>query len=73
MNGLELARRLRSRDPDLAIVLATGYSASAKEAIDDGFSVLSKPYNIARLNAVLDAALERASSERRHGAAPAAT
>ncbi len=73
MNGLELARRLRSRDPDLAIVLATGYSASAKEAMDDGFSVLSKPYNIARLNAVLDAALERASSERRRGAAPAAT
>ena len=73
MNGLELARRLRSRDPDLAIVLATGYSASAKEAIDDGFSVLSKPYNIARLNAVLDAALERASSERRRGAAPAST
>ena len=69
MNGLELARRLRSRDPDLAIVLATGYSASAKEAIDDGFSVLSKPYTIARLNAVLDAALERASSERGRGAA----
>jgi len=51
MNGLELARRLRSHDPDLAIVLAS----------------------IARLNAVLDAALERASSERRRGAAPAAT
>ena len=73
MNGLELARRLRSRDPNLAIVLATGYSTSAKAAIDDGFSVLSKPYNIASLGGILGAALERAPRARRRGAAPAAS
>jgi len=56
-NGLDLARELRSRRPQLPIVLATGYSASSEQARTEGFVVLAKPYDMARLASVLRAAL----------------
>lgn len=47
MNGLELARRVRELPgKSLPIILATGYSAQAQAASDEGFVLLRKPYGV---------------------------
>jgi signal transduction histidine kinase/CheY-like chemotaxis protein len=46
MNGLDLARLVRRRWPDLPILLATGYSAAADEAVAEGFAIMSKPLSM---------------------------
>jgi two-component system NtrC family sensor kinase len=53
MNGLELARRVRRRFPDIAVLLTTGYSSSAQDAVAQGFEVLQKPYDLAALQRAL--------------------
>ena len=49
MNGLDLARAVRKKHPDLLVVLATGYSEAAGQAAAE-FTVLRKPYNVADLD-----------------------
>ncbi|HEV6968666.1 ATP-binding protein [Roseateles sp.] len=49
MDGLGLAQQTRQRLPSLRIVLATGYSSAAADARAQGFTVLRKPYESARL------------------------
>src|SRR5712671_895107 len=49
MNGLELARAIRERHPDVRVILATGYSKAAEEAATE-FIVLRKPYDLAGLS-----------------------
>src|SRR5262249_24534694 len=44
MNGLDLAQAVRDRSPDMPVVLCTGYSSSAQEAVRRGFIVLQKPF-----------------------------
>jgi CheY-like chemotaxis protein len=45
IGGLELARRLKRENPDLPVVLATGYSdALAQEGVH-GLHLLQKPYS----------------------------
>jgi CheY-like chemotaxis protein len=57
MNGIELASALRQRNPQIAVLLATGYSQLLAEWNGPAVAeVLSKPY---RLNDLM-AALERA-------------
>ena len=53
MNGLELADAIRERFPDLAVLLTTGYSSSAQDAMRRGFEVLQKPYDLAALQRAL--------------------
>ena len=36
MNGLELARAIRDRFPGIPVLLTTGYSASAQDAVRAG-------------------------------------
>jgi PAS domain S-box-containing protein len=43
-NGLDLARTVRERWPDLPVLLATGYSDAASQSTDEGFTLLTKPY-----------------------------
>ena len=57
MNGLQLADMVRRLYPDLTVLLTTGYSSSAQDAVRRGFAVLQKPYDLA--------ALERALRETR--------
>jgi len=64
MNGLQLADAVRRRYPDITVLLTTGYSSSAQDAVRRGFAVLPKPYDLA--------GLERALREAR-GAANRAT
>lgn len=49
MNGLDLARHVRSRWPALPVLLATGYSDQAAKALKEGFPLISKPYEPAAL------------------------
>jgi two-component system NtrC family sensor kinase len=56
MNGVELARIIRERYPRLPVLLSTGYSDSAQEAVSQGFVVLQKPYNLATLRKSLQEA-----------------
>jgi two-component system NtrC family sensor kinase len=54
INGLELARRARSLvGEQFPIVLATGYSAQAQAASEDGFVLLRKPYGMSDLRAAV--------------------
>jgi signal transduction histidine kinase/CheY-like chemotaxis protein len=45
LDGLGLARALRSERPDLPVLLVTGYSAVAPQAEREGFAVLPKPFS----------------------------
>ncbi|KAA2233150.1 PAS domain-containing protein [Salinarimonas soli] len=49
IDGVELARIIRRRWPDLPILLATGYSSESAKAQREGFRLLSKPYEPAAL------------------------
>jgi CheY-like chemotaxis protein len=52
MDGLALARALKQRQPQLPILLATGYSEAAQNAGAE-FPILRKPYQIHELNEAL--------------------
>ena len=62
MNGLELADAIRRRFPHVVVLLTTGYSSSAQDAVRQGFAVLQKPYDLA--------ALDRALREAQRAEAP---
>jgi PAS domain S-box-containing protein len=47
--GLELARIVRSNHPNIPILLTTGYSQKAQEAVREGFFILRKPYDLQSL------------------------
>ena len=61
MNGLELADAIRRKFPDITVLLTTGYSSSAQDAVQQGFAVLQKPYNLAALERALRAAQNTSS------------
>ncbi|HET8611616.1 MAG TPA: ATP-binding protein [Sphingomonas sp.] len=57
MGGLDLARELRRRRPDMPILLMTGYSTAAAAAGEEGIRLLAKPYTLESLAAALAEAL----------------
>jgi signal transduction histidine kinase/CheY-like chemotaxis protein len=72
MNGLDLARSLRDRLPELPILLTTGYSSAAQDAASLGFPILPKPYRRNQLEEAVfgllgSAALPRNALERVRG------
>ncbi len=64
MNGLELADNIRRKFPDITVLLTTGYSSSAQDAVKRGFEVLQKPYDLAGLERALHAAQLAAAKEQ---------
>jgi two-component system NtrC family sensor kinase len=73
MNGLDLAETVRRRFPHLVVLLTTGYSSSAQDAVRQGFEVLQKPYDLAALERALRAARKAAATAHKAAdAAPAA-
>ena len=70
MNGLDLAREIAARFPSIPVLLTTGYSASAQEAVRHGVVVLQKPYDVESLRRNIREALEAVRARRRQ-AAPA--
>jgi len=59
MDGVGAARALRARQPDLPVVLVTGFSSSASEA-DLEFAVLRKPFEVSDLSRVMAKAIAEA-------------
>ncbi len=53
MNGVELARTVRDRYPDLPVVLTSGYSNVLAQEGADGFELLRKPYSMEELSHTL--------------------
>jgi two-component system NtrC family sensor kinase len=58
VSGLDLARTLRDRRPELPVILTTGYSSHASEVVAQGFALIEKPYRRDALAASLRSALE---------------
>jgi len=58
VSGLDLARTLRDRRPELPVILMTGYSSRASEVVAEGFALIQKPYRRDVLAASLQSALE---------------
>jgi len=56
MNGLDLAETVRKGFPKIAVLLTTGYSSSAQDAVRQGFEVLQKPYDLRALQRALNVA-----------------
>jgi PAS domain S-box-containing protein len=56
MDGVALARVIRSRYPDIAILLTSGY-AKAAEAAGREFPILRKPYEVKALASAVNAAI----------------
>jgi two-component system, NtrC family, sensor kinase len=54
MNGVEMAETIRRRFPQITVLLTTGYSSSAEDAVRRGFEVLPKPYDLAVLERALN-------------------
>ena len=65
MNGVDLAHAIRARFPHMPVLLATGFSSSAQDAVRQGFEVLQKPYDIATLERGLTAVRNWADRPRR--------
>jgi CheY-like chemotaxis protein len=62
MNGVDLAREVRLRRPELPILLTSGYAEAARrDAEVEGVRILPKPYRVDELQA----ALSRAVAEQR--------
>jgi PAS domain S-box-containing protein len=59
MDGVGLARALRQRQPDLPVVLVTGFSSSATEA-ELEFAILRKPFEVSELSRVMAKAIAEA-------------
>jgi signal transduction histidine kinase/CheY-like chemotaxis protein len=60
MSGVELAREIRKRRPELPVLLATGYQEAAAGAAKDGIGVLLKPYTMEDLATALRSQLKAA-------------
>ncbi|MCJ2035187.1 PAS domain-containing protein [Methylobacterium sp. J-068] len=65
MNGIELAKEIGRRRPDLPVVLASGYSHVLAEEGSHGFELLHKPYSVEQLSRVLTKAVARSRRGRR--------
>ncbi|WP_267361381.1 MULTISPECIES: ATP-binding protein [unclassified Methylobacterium] len=59
MGGVELARLLMRRLPDLPVVLTSGYSHVLAQEGSHGFELLQKPYSAEQVSRVLRGALRR--------------
>jgi two-component system NtrC family sensor kinase len=62
MNGIDLAQELRRRDGGLPVLLTSGYSAGAEMAMREGFLLLRKPYDLAQLREMVEAAMRQTAA-----------
>ncbi|MBB3020901.1 PAS domain S-box-containing protein [Microvirga lupini] len=56
-NGLDLARTMRERWPHVPVLLMSGYSDAAGAAVEEGFLLLTKPYEPQAFLAKVDEAV----------------
>jgi CheY-like chemotaxis protein len=60
ISGLELARRIEDRWPNVPVLLTSGYSHVLAQDARHGFPLLRKPYSVEELSAALRRAIVRA-------------
>ncbi|HEY1309341.1 MAG TPA: ATP-binding protein, partial [Pseudolabrys sp.] len=65
MNGFDLAREINERFPAIPVLLTTGYSASAQDAVRQGVVVQQKPYDLESLRRNIREAIEGAKARQR--------
>ena len=65
LSGLDLAHAVREHHNELPLVLASGYSDRANEALRAGFVLLPKPYTSAALAEAIETARTRGTDSRR--------
>jgi DNA-binding NtrC family response regulator len=53
MGGIELAKLLKRRLPDLPVILASGYSHVLAQESANGFELLHKPYSADEVSRML--------------------
>ncbi|HEU5435866.1 MAG TPA: response regulator [Telluria sp.] len=61
-SGIELARKARSMQPRLRVIVASGYGAPPAGSLDFAFEVLAKPYGLEQLRAMLERGLGEVAS-----------
>jgi DNA-binding NtrC family response regulator len=71
MNGIDFAKVVRARMPDLPIVLTTGSQAAAADARAQGFTVVERPCPVDVLESTLRGALGGQSCAGQPGSEPA--
>lgn len=59
MDGVSLAKELRRRQPELPILLTTGFAGSPERVAKAGFPLLKKPYGLSELSAAVGTLLAR--------------
>jgi PAS domain S-box-containing protein len=64
MTGIELAQRVRAEQPDIPIVLTSGYSHILADEGSHGFELLQKPYSADGLARILSRLLDRDITRR---------
>ena len=64
MSGLELGRLIREHHPETPVVLASGYSDRAALALEEGFTLLQKPYSLEALRKSLAEAMQAAGRDQ---------
>jgi CheY-like chemotaxis protein len=57
MSGVDLAKQVRSKRPDMPVVLTSGYSHILAEEGTHGFALLRKPYSVDAVTKALQAAI----------------
>jgi CheY-like chemotaxis protein len=61
LGGLELARTVAARYPRLPAIVMTGYAAEIARIAAEGFTVLTKPFDVATLAGFIERKLEQRS------------
>ncbi len=61
-NGVDLAREIRRRWPDLPVVLTSGYSHILADEGSHGFELLKKPYSIEGITGILKGRPQRGAA-----------
>ncbi|WP_375382454.1 ATP-binding protein [uncultured Sphingomonas sp.] len=64
MSGIELGEQIRSRYPDLPVILTSGYSHVLAQNGHHGFELLHKPYSVEQLSRVLRKAISWQAAHR---------
>ncbi|WP_460452168.1 hybrid sensor histidine kinase/response regulator [Alsobacter sp. SYSU BS001988] len=68
LDGLALARQVRSTWPSMPVLLATGYSDAATRAKAEGFALITKPYRPDALASAIQQVVSQAAAVPSQGA-----